>query len=49
LDRTRRKTEIRTWEFAEEGDAIHVTFRHDNIATEELRDHSEPMWKMLLD
>jgi uncharacterized protein YndB with AHSA1/START domain len=36
------------WELRGDGRGTRVRFRHDNIATAELRDHSEPMWKQLL-
>jgi uncharacterized protein YndB with AHSA1/START domain len=46
---TEENRNLLTWELAEEGGAARVTFRHGNIATQEMKDHSEPMWKMLLD
>jgi len=38
-----------TWQLSEEKDGVRVTFRHENIATLQMKEHSEPMWKMLLD
>ena len=46
---TEENRNLLTWELAQEGGRVRVTFRHENIATKELKDHSEPMWKMLLD
>ncbi len=39
---------ILTWRLSEEGGGVRVTFQHDNIATREMKDHSEPMWNQLL-
>jgi uncharacterized protein YndB with AHSA1/START domain len=38
-----------TWKLAEEQDGVLVTFLHENIATQAMKEHSEPMWKMLLE
>ena len=38
-----------SWDLRPEGQRTRVTFRHDNIATKEMRDQSEPMWRQLLD
>ncbi len=37
-----------TWQLAPEGAGVKVTFRHENIATKEMKDQSEAMWKQLL-
>ena len=37
-----------TWRLAAEADAVRVTFQHENIATKEMKEHSEPMWNQLL-
>lgn len=39
---------ILTWRLAAEGDSVHVTFTHENIATQAMKEHSEPMWIQLL-
>jgi len=38
-----------TWRLDEEGSGTRVTFQHDNIRTLQMKEHSEPMWKMLLE
>jgi len=38
-----------TWRLVEEGGGTRVTFQHQNIATLQMKEHSEPMWKMLLE
>ena len=39
---------ILTWRLSQEGGEVHVTFQHENIATQAMKDHSEPTWKQLL-
>ena len=39
---------ILTWRLSEESGAVRITFQHTNIATQEMKDHSEPMWNQLL-
>jgi uncharacterized protein YndB with AHSA1/START domain len=39
---------ILTWRLSEKGGEIRVTFQHENIPTQAMKDHSEPMWKQLL-
>jgi hypothetical protein len=38
-----------TWKLSEAPGGVRVTFLHENIATREMKDHSEPMWKQLLE
>jgi uncharacterized protein YndB with AHSA1/START domain len=46
---TEENYSLLTWKLAEEQDGVLVTFLHENIATQAMKDHSEPMWKMLLE
>jgi len=46
---TEENKSLLTWSLSEQGGAVRVTFQHQNIATKAMKDHSEPMWKMLLD
>ena len=45
---TEENRNLLTWRLSEEGGGVRVTFQHDNIATREMKDHSEPMWNQLL-
>jgi uncharacterized protein YndB with AHSA1/START domain len=38
-----------TFRLSQVKDGVRVVFQHENIATLELKEHSEPMWKMLLE
>jgi len=38
-----------TWSLSEAGAGTRVTFQHENIPTLQMKEHSEPMWKMLLE
>ncbi len=40
---------VLTWKLAEENGGTRVTFLHENIATLQMKEHSEPMWKMMLE
>jgi uncharacterized protein YndB with AHSA1/START domain len=37
-----------TWRLSAEGESVRVTFQHENIATQAMKEHSEPMWNQLL-
>jgi uncharacterized protein YndB with AHSA1/START domain len=37
-----------TWRLAPAPGGLRVTFTHENISTKEMKEHSEPMWKQLL-
>ncbi len=37
-----------TWRLAPEGAGVRVSFSHENIATEAMRDHSRGMWNQML-
>ena len=37
-----------TWRLSTEGGAVRVTFTQENIATKEMKEHSEPMWNQRL-
>ncbi|HET6450502.1 MAG TPA: SRPBCC domain-containing protein [Spirochaetia bacterium] len=42
------KRNILTWRLSEENGGVRVVFQHENIATREMKEHSEPMWSQLL-
>jgi uncharacterized protein YndB with AHSA1/START domain len=46
---TEENYSLLTWKLSEENGGVRVTFLHENIATQAMKDHSEPMWKMLLE
>jgi hypothetical protein len=37
-----------TWRLSAEKKGVHVSFSHENIATEEMKEHSRQMWSQLL-
>ncbi len=39
---------ILTWQLDDDGDGVLVTFLHENIATREMKEHSEKNWVALL-
>jgi uncharacterized protein YndB with AHSA1/START domain len=40
---------ILTFRLTEEQGGVRVVFLHDNIATLQMKDHSEPLWRQLLE
>ena len=38
-----------TWELTKVKGGVRVVMRHENIASLEMKEHSEPMWKQLLE
>ncbi|HEY9593974.1 MAG TPA: SRPBCC domain-containing protein [Spirochaetia bacterium] len=40
---------VLTWKLGKTSTGTRVTFLHENILTKEMKEHSEPMWRQLLE